>query len=109
MIEARIGKLGDAMKYNYGEGVMEEVTIKQQASDIRKDVDSLKIKVAALHNHPVFAGEDMRLSPGNCPESQQANMHANITLAFRHLEDARMRLGKVIQAATGGVSCYDKK
>lgn len=33
---------------------------------------------------------------------------ANIMLAYRHLEDARMRLGKVIQAQSGGVSPYDK-
>jgi hypothetical protein len=29
-------------------------------------------------------------------------------LAYRHLEDASMRLGKVIQALDGGVSVYDK-
>lgn len=33
---------------------------------------------------------------------------ANFTLAFRHLEDAKMRLGKVIQALDGGESIYDK-
>jgi hypothetical protein len=33
---------------------------------------------------------------------------ANITLAYRHLEDASMRLGKAIQALDGGVSVYDK-
>ena len=33
---------------------------------------------------------------------------ANIMLAYRHVEDARMRLGKVIQAMSGGVSVYDK-
>ena len=35
-------------------------------------------------------------------------MHANIMLAYRHLEDARMRLGKVIQAYDGGTSVYGK-
>ena len=34
---------------------------------------------------------------------------ANIMLAYRHLEDASMRLGKVIQALDGGVSVYDKR
>jgi hypothetical protein len=34
---------------------------------------------------------------------------ANIMLAYRHLEDASMRLGKTIQALDGGVSVYDKK
>ena len=33
---------------------------------------------------------------------------ANIMLCYRHLEDARMRLGKVIQADGDGVSIYDK-
>jgi hypothetical protein len=33
---------------------------------------------------------------------------ANVMLAYRHLEDASMRLGKVIQALDGGVSVYDK-
>ena len=32
---------------------------------------------------------------------------AQATLALRHVEDARMRLGKVIQHATNGVSIYD--
>ncbi len=33
---------------------------------------------------------------------------ANLTLAYRHLEDCIMRLGKVIQAFKGGKSIYDK-
>jgi exonuclease VII small subunit len=32
---------------------------------------------------------------------------ANLTLAIRHLEDARMRLGKAIQYMGDGVSIYD--
>jgi len=39
----------------------------------------------------------------------RSEMKANITLAMRHLEDARMRFGKAIQAYDGGVSVYDKK
>lgn len=34
---------------------------------------------------------------------------AQAMLALRHVEDARMRIGKVIQYATGGTSVYDKK
>ena len=33
---------------------------------------------------------------------------ANLTLAYRHLEDASMRLGKAVQALDGGVSVYDR-
>ena len=46
-------------------------------------------------------------------EAQEGENHgeaiANIMLAYRHVEDARMRLGKVLQAMDGGVSVYDKK
>lgn len=40
--------------------------------------------------------------------ADRGEMIANLTLAYRHLEDARMRLGKAIQAAEGGVSVFDK-
>lgn len=33
---------------------------------------------------------------------------ANLTLAYRHVEDSAMRLGKVLQHGNGGVSVYDK-
>jgi hypothetical protein len=38
----------------------------------------------------------------------RAEMIANLMLAYRHLEDASMRLGKAIQARDGGTSVYDK-
>jgi hypothetical protein len=41
--------------------------------------------------------------------TSNAEALANIMLAYRHLEDASMRLGKVIQALDGGVSVYDKR
>lgn len=39
---------------------------------------------------------------------QTGEILGQITLAFRHLEDARMRIGKVIQYSGDGVSCFDK-
>lgn len=33
---------------------------------------------------------------------------ANLVIAYRHMEDASMRLGKAIQASDGGVSVYDQ-
>lgn len=41
-------------------------------------------------------------------KSAVGEMIANAMLAYRHLEDASMRLGKVLQAYDGGVSVYDK-
>ena len=41
----------------------------------------------------------------SAPEADNpGEVFANITLAYRHLEDAAMRFGKVIQAADGGKS-----
>jgi hypothetical protein len=42
-------------------------------------------------------------------KSDVGEMIANTMLAYRHLEDASMRLGKVLQAHDGGVSVYDKE
>ena len=39
---------------------------------------------------------------------QHSEMKAQLMLAVRHLEDARMRFGKVLQYAGNGVSIYDK-
>ena len=40
--------------------------------------------------------------------AQGREVGANGMLAYRHLEDASMRLGKAIQALNGGVSVYDR-
>ncbi len=41
-------------------------------------------------------------------DGQHGEMKANIMLSYRHLEDARMRIGKILQAADDGVSILDK-
>jgi len=58
-------------------------------------------KIKALMDHEIFKGEQE--FPG-----QHGEMKANIMLSYRHLEDARMRLGKVMQQLQGGVSKYDQ-
>jgi hypothetical protein len=40
---------------------------------------------------------------------QNGEAIANVMLTYRHLEDASMRLGKVIQALDGGASVYDRR
>jgi len=44
----------------------------------------------------------------NAIPTEPSEAIANVMLAYRHLEDASMRLGKAIQALDGGVSVYDK-
>jgi hypothetical protein len=53
----------------------------------------------------------MQYTIATIPENDKADhreVMANLTLAYRHLEDAAMRMGKVIQANEGGVSIYDQ-
>ncbi len=50
---------------------------------------------------------DLLLLKRHLPDEPEAV--ANVMLAYRHLEDASMRLGKAIQALDGGVSVYDKR
>lgn len=69
----------------------------------RREVKTAAALVHELHRHDAFA----RSGP-TVPEPNDSEMHANINLAYRHLEDAAMRLGKAIQAFAGGESIYDK-
>lgn len=55
----------------------------------------------------VHADEVGRLWRKHDP-AQSEEIISNVVLAYRHLEDASMRLGKAIQAIDGGVSVYDK-
>ena len=83
--------------------------IQSECDHLRERINQTKKEVVDLHDHDdIDSSPDKDLSPGNVPQSCKDNMHANITLAFRHLEDVRMRLGKVMQAAHGGESILDK-
>jgi len=67
----------------------------QECSRLRLLLKSLEPQIKQLHHH---------IDAGAVEE-----IHANIQLALRHVEDATMRLGKVIQAYDGGKSVYDDK
>jgi hypothetical protein len=66
-----------------------------------------------LRSNILCTGNNVKLLKSRLPESIQkgelaGEVIANVMLSYRHLEDARMRLGKVIQALDGGVSVYNK-
>jgi len=63
-----------------------------ECEDLRRELKPLADKVRVLAENGDANGEAV----------------ANVKLAFRHLEDASMRLGKAIQAIDGGASVYDK-
>ena len=75
---------------------------KDRVLKMRSTLEGLKSSVHGLKRHNVF---ENRLNP----DEDHGEMKANIMLTFRHLEDARMRLGKVIQALEGGISIFDKE
>jgi len=68
---------------------------------MRTSIVNIAAEVRKLMEHAVFSGEQKFLG-------SHQEMKANIMLAYRHLEDARMRLGKVQQYNEDGISCYDK-
>lgn len=70
---------------------------------IRSEIENIGIQLEGydgLMTHEEFDKEED--FPG-----QHTEMRANIMLAYRHLEDARMRIGKVLQQIQGGISIYD--
>ena len=81
--------------------IAKESDIKEQCFSLRKEIEILKDRVKAQMTHPVFKSEA-------AVGEDRGEMKANIMLAYRHLEDTRMRLGKVVQAYDGGKSAYPK-
>ncbi len=68
---------------------------------LREELKPLEERILDLkNNHSV---KDMHAN-----DPRKGEVFANIMLAYRHIEDARMRLGKVIQAADGGKSVYPR-
>lgn len=78
-----------------GEGIEEAI------ARLRATTEVVGQEVKGLKGHFYFQGEAEK-------GADHGEMIANIMLAYRHLEDARMRLGKVIQAKDGGKSVYNK-
>lgn len=66
------------------------------ANALRDEIREKDGKVQGLMRHDVFDSSQTQI-----PQHRFGEMRANIQLAHRHLEDARMRLGKAIQAFEG--------
>jgi len=78
------------------------VPIDGTISHIRQRIKSLAVLVKdCFKDHPYWKQEADGVADGG-------EMKANLMLCYRHLEDAAMRLGKVMQAKDGGKSVYDK-
>ena len=78
-----------------------EEELKKECDQLRESIKQLGTQVLSLKVHGHFEARETYVG-------QHGEMIANIMLSFRHLEDARMRIGKVLQAADDGVSILDK-
>ncbi len=75
--------------------------MKETCDKLRTVIQNQTVLLLQLKCHSVFDGQEDYVG-------QHSEMEANIMLACRHLEDARMRVGKILQAAGDGVSILDK-
>jgi hypothetical protein len=75
--------------------------MKELCEQFRGECKEIEKKTRALMEHDTFKEEQAFFG-------QHGEMKANIMIAVRHLEDARMRFGKVIQYSGDGVSIFDK-
>ena len=75
--------------------------LEELCEDFRDQIKEIGASVKLLMDDSYFDDEQAF-------RGQHGEMKANIMLSYRHLEDARMRLGKVMQQIQGGVSKYDK-
>ena len=78
-----------------------ETAIEDICNEMRLELKCLEDRARRMMDHGRFDGEQ---SFGN----QHGEMKAQIMLTVRHLEGARMRVGKVLQYADDGVSILDK-
>lgn len=78
-----------------------QTLFKDECNYLRRAAKEIGVEVREMIDH-----DCLRFKHG--PEVDVDEAKANLMLAFRHLEDARMRLGKAIQATEGGVSIYDR-
>lgn len=78
--------------------------IKERCYQLREKLKAIGEEVRQLHDD-----EEFDKAQGTAlGEPNHGEMRANITLTYRHIEDARMRIGKVVQAYDGGASCYPR-
>lgn len=71
------------------------------AKKLRGEIVQKEKDARMLLECPVLGDDETR-------RFREGEVKAHIMLAVRHLEDARMRLGKVCQWADDGVSIFDK-
>jgi hypothetical protein len=80
---------------------LREMTVEEIMESVRMNLKNQEKRLRAVKNHSLFYGEQTY-------GGQHKEMLDQLMLAVRHIEDARMRCGKVLQFSGDGVSIYDK-
>jgi len=80
---------------------MEPKTLEECLNEMRAELKQIEMKARTIVTCDALKAESTF-------ENQRGEQKAQAMLAVRHIEDARMRLGKVIQYNGDGISCYDK-
>ena len=78
-----------------------ERTLEDLCKDARIDLHEIELLLRSTMQHSRYAGSQRFVN-------QHGEMRAQTMLAVRHIEDARMRCGKILQYADDGVSILDK-
>lgn len=89
---------------NHGSRTGQNLSLEAYCGGVRDDIKKLEKDMRSLK-------DQVTRERGGKEDSfvgQTGEILGQITLAFRALEDARMRVGKVIQYGGDGVSCFDK-
>ena len=83
------------------EPTVTEPTLQTVCNRLRVEIQGIALSTNLLLDHSDMKAEQEYAG-------QRSEMKANVMLAYRHLEDARMRVGKILQAADDGISILDK-
>lgn len=68
--------------------------MKAKIEALRLRIATLSEAIQTLHKDPTFYTKPV-------PDADYGNIHANLTLAYRHLEDAGIRLGLAVESLHG--------
>jgi hypothetical protein len=93
--------MGPVIHSSTQDQVQREMTLEEKCNDIRSEVKKIERYTRSLLNDNTYRNEQSFCG-------QHEEMKAQTMLAVRALEEARMRIGKVLQYSGDGVSIYDK-
>lgn len=86
------------------EGQVERMSFEEQGHGLRARIKAIAYEVKCY----IEQARETTPTSDDSFSQNHSEMVANAELSYRHLEDAAMRIGKVLQAHQGGVSILDK-